>query len=55
MLARPIARGYFILPFDLIPGLGFTDDMAAIKLAYKTVFDSIILEIQEKIRNKLAE
>lgn len=59
MLARPIAWGYFILPFDLIPdviiGLGFTDDIAAITLAYNAVASSITPEIKEKTNMKLAE
>jgi uncharacterized membrane protein YkvA (DUF1232 family) len=51
--------GYFILPLDLvpdfIPGLGFTDDIAAITACLHTVKANITPEIKKKARMKLYE
>lgn len=51
------ALGYFILPADLIadiiPGLGFTDDIAFLSYAMTTVVDFITPEIKEKARKKM--
>lgn len=51
------ALGYLILPTDLIPdaipGLGFSDDVAAIMAAYKAVKSSISPEIENRARIKL--
>jgi uncharacterized membrane protein YkvA (DUF1232 family) len=51
------ALGYFILPSDLIadviPGLGFTDDLAFISYAFSTANDYITPELQEKARQKV--
>lgn len=51
------ALGYFVLPLDLIPDavpmLGFTDDLAALIYALKTVWDYITPEAQEKAREKV--
>jgi uncharacterized membrane protein YkvA (DUF1232 family) len=53
------ALGYFILPLDLvpdfIPGLGFTDDIAAITACLHTVKVNITPEIKKKARMKLYE
>ncbi len=50
------ALGYFILPTDLIadviPGLGFTDDLAFITFAFSTANDFITPELREKARQK---
>lgn len=51
------ALGYLILPVDLIPdfvpGLGLTDDAAAIKLAYDTVKASVTPEIISKAEQRV--
>ena len=51
------ALGYFILPSDLIadviPELGFTDDLAFISYAFSTANDYITPELQEKARQKV--
>ncbi|MGM9748166.1 MAG: YkvA family protein [Candidatus Cryptobacteroides sp.] len=51
--------GYFILPTDLIPDLipvlGFTDDVAALTLAYKAIQASVTPEIDAKAKEKIAE
>jgi uncharacterized membrane protein YkvA (DUF1232 family) len=51
------ALGYFILPADLIadiiPGLGFTDDIAFLSYAITTVTDYLSPEIKEKAQQKL--
>lgn len=53
------ALGYFILPIDLIPDiipiLGFTDDLAALSLAYKSVKNNITPEIEDKTERRLKE
>ena len=53
------ALGYFILPIDLIPDvipvLGFTDDVAALTLAYNAIKASVTPEIEAKAKAKLAE
>jgi len=52
------ALGYLILPTDLIPDfilmLGFTDDIAAIMLAYNAIKNSVTPEIEAKANAKLA-
>ena len=51
------ALGYFILPSDLvadvIPGLGFTDDLAFISYAFSMANDYITPELQDKARQKV--
>ncbi len=53
------ALGYFILPtdllFDIIPLVGYTDDMAAIMWAIHTVAKNITPEIKTKAKAKLGE
>ncbi len=53
------ALGYFILPTDLIadilPGLGFTDDIAFLTYAISTVSDYLTPEIKEKALSRLAD
>lgn len=53
------ALGYFILPLDLIPdlipALGFTDDIAALTLAYKAIQSSITPEIKARAEAKVKE
>lgn len=53
------ALGYFILPVDLIPdvmvGIGYTDDFAALMWALKAVKDNITPEIRRKAKAKLSE
>lgn len=53
------ALGYFILPFDFIPDvlpfLGYADDLAALTACVKAIIDSITPEIKEKAKSKLAE
>jgi len=51
------ALGYFILPMDLIsdllPGLGFTDDLTFILYALSTGSEYITEEIKEKAKTKI--
>lgn len=53
------ALGYFILPTDLIPDmipmLGYTDDLTALLWALKAVRENITPEVKQKARNKLQE
>lgn len=53
------ALGYLILPIDLIPdvipGLGFTDDAAALVTVIKVVKNNITPEIENQAREKLSE
>lgn len=53
------ALGYLILPADLLPDviplLGLTDDIAAIKLAYDTVRVSVTPEIESQAESKLEQ
>ena len=53
------ALGYFILPLDFIPdvilGLGFTDDLAALAWALFTIRKYITPEIEKKARDRLRE
>lgn len=53
------ALGYFILPVDLIPDVipvvGFTDDLAALVACYKTVKANITPAIQQQAKAKLEE
>lgn len=53
------ALGYFILPVDLIPDIipvvGFTDDLAALVACYKTVKANITPAIQQQAKAKLEE
>ena len=53
------ALGYFILPTDLIldiiPIVGYSDDMAAIMWAIHTVAKNITPEIKEQAKAKLSE
>ena len=51
------ALGYFILPVDLIPdflpAVGFSDDLAALLLAFYKVRQCITPEVKEKAEAKL--
>jgi uncharacterized membrane protein YkvA (DUF1232 family) len=51
------ALAYFVLPTDMVPdvlaGVGFTDDMAALTLAANTVGNAITPEHEEQAREKL--
>ena len=53
------ALGYFILPFDLIPdflpGIGFTDDLAAIVAAITAAHMYIDEYVIQKAKNKMKE
>ena len=53
------ALGYLILPVDLIPDaiplLGFTDDAAAIKMAYDAVKRNVTSDIENKANQKLSQ
>ena len=53
------ALGYFILPLDFIPdvllGLGFTDDLAALAWALFTLKKYITPEIEAKARQRMQE
>lgn len=48
------ALGYFILPIDLVPDivpiLGYSDDLAALLYAFKAVNDHITPEMKEKAK-----
>ena len=51
------ALGYFILPLDLIPDLvpllGFSDDLAALAACIKFMIESVTPEVKEKANRKL--
>lgn len=51
------ALGYFILPADIIPdllpGMGFTDDIAVLSGVLTSIKTSITPEIEEKAKTKL--
>lgn len=53
------ALGYFILPSDMIPdfivGLGFTDDLAVLTLAYKAIESSITPKIKSLAEERLGK
>lgn len=53
------ALGYFILPFDFVPDmlgpLGYTDDMAALVYALKSIWKNITPAVQTQARAKLSE
>lgn len=53
------ALGYFILPIDLIPdmtpGVGYTDDMAALLWALHAVWSNVTPEIERKAKACLRE
>lgn len=54
------ALGYFILPIDLIPDtllplIGFTDDLAVLKLVLTLVKDSITPAIKNRADRKISE
>ena len=53
------ALGYFILPFDFIPDmlgpLGYTDDLSALILALKTIWNNITPAVKEQAMRKLRE
>ncbi|WP_045461197.1 YkvA family protein [Vibrio hyugaensis] len=52
------ALAYFVLPTDMVPdvlaGVGFTDDMAALTLAANSVGNAITDEHEEQAREKLS-
>ncbi len=52
------ALAYFVLPTDMVPdvlaGVGFTDDMAALTLAASSVGNAITDEHEEQAREKLS-
>ncbi len=52
------ALAYFVLPTDMVPdllaGVGFTDDMAALTLAANSVGNAITDEHEERAREKLS-
>lgn len=52
------ALAYFVLPTDIVPdvlaGIGFTDDMAALTLAANSVGNAITDEHEEQAREKLS-
>ena len=52
------ALAYFVLPTDMVPdvlaGVGFTDDMAALTLAANSVGNAITNEHEEQAREKLS-
>lgn len=49
--------GYFILPFDLmpdlLPALGYTDDMAALAACIKAVYDNVTPAVKHNAKQKL--
>lgn len=51
------ALAYFVLPTDMVPdvlaGVGFTDDLAALTLAANTVGNAITPEHEKQAREKL--
>lgn len=51
--------GYFILPIDVVPdflpGLGFTDDLAALVWALKTISNNITPEVKDKAQQRCDE
>lgn len=53
------ALGYFILPVDLIadilPGIGFTDDAAAMTAALITVANNITPEVERQAKEQLCK
>lgn len=53
------ALGYFILPIDLlpdvIPGVGFTDDLAALAFAIKAVYDNITPFVRAQAEAKMRQ
>lgn len=53
------ALGYFILPIDIIPDmipvLGFTDDLTAIGLAFKAVSSNVTEDIERQVAEKMAK
>lgn len=53
------ALGYFILPLDLLPDVlpivGFTDDLSAIVLALHAVWKNITPEVKELAASKASE
>ncbi|MCG7516119.1 MULTISPECIES: YkvA family protein [Vibrio] len=52
------ALAYFVMPTDMVPdvlaGVGFTDDMAALTLAANSVGNAITDEHEEQAREKLS-
>lgn len=53
------ALGYFILPTDIVPDLlpliGFSDDIAALMFVFHTIVVNITPQVKLQARNKLSE
>lgn len=51
--------GYFILPtdaiFDLMPIIGYSDDLGVLLFTLKQISSAITTEVKENARNKIAE
>ena len=49
------ALGYFVLPIDIIAGLGYTDDLAVITLLIKYLKDNITPDIEMRAEAKIRD